>query len=530
MEADWVTRYERHFGDRVVRCFASRPNDCFAAFAASAERDPGHEALVAGETRLTYAELSGLVGRAADALRNLGIAAGDRVVLFSANRADFVISLYAAFRLGAIAVPADARLTAPEVAHVARDSGARLILHDAPRTGQVPSPEELPPDCRAVAIDGLDSAVVEQPPPYVPSEEDPALIVYTSGTTGKPKGAILSHFGIVHSALHFQLNEEMSADDRIAVVTPVTHVTGLIMGVISAIQFGATVLLAERFKARDFLEFAAHERMTQTVMVPAMYALCLLEDDLSAFDLSAWRLGNYGGAPMPVATIEAVAERLPALQLVNGYGATETASPAIMLRPGEGLRHAQSVGRPLPCADICIMDEAGCEVPDGTAGEIWIAGPMVAEGYWNDPAATAAGFVGGYWRSGDVGMRDAAGYVHILDRIKDVVNRGGYKIYSAEVENVLAELADVLEVAVVGRPCPVLGERVQAFIGLRPGAQLCEDDLHSHAAARLADYKRPEAYVLSETPLPRSSNGKVLKRDLRALASAADAPPLRRTA
>ena len=200
------------------------------------------------------------------------------------------------------------------------------------------------------------------------------------------------------------------------------------------------------------------------MMVPAMYNLCLLHPSFAQARLERWRMGGYGGAPMPVATIDALAARLPELVLINAYGATETTSPATMMPMGQTRAHADTVGVPLPAADLRVMDDDGRELPPGETGELWIGGPMVVPGYWANPEASAASFTAGYWHSGDLGSIDAEGYVRVFDRKKDMLNRGGYKIYSVEVENVLMAWPGMVEAAIVGRPCPVLGERVHAFV------------------------------------------------------------------
>jgi acyl-CoA synthetase (AMP-forming)/AMP-acid ligase II len=254
--------------------------------------------------------------------------------------------------------------------------------------------------------------------------------------------------------------------------------------------------------------------MTHTVLVPAMYNLCLLQADFDRHDLSAWRIGGYGGAPMPLPTITRFAEKLPRLGLMNLYGATETTSPATMMPAQETGRHPASVGVAVPCGELRVMDDAGREVAPGESGELWIKGPMVVAGYWNDAAATACEFTGGFWHSGDIGALDAEGFVYVLDRKKDMINRGGYKIYTAEVESTLLEHPAIAEAAVVAVPCPVLGERVHAFITLRDSA-VTSEALRAFCLERLADYKAPESFSLRSAPLPRNANGKVLKRALR---------------
>jgi long-chain acyl-CoA synthetase len=276
---------------------------------------------------------------------------------------------------------------------------------------------------------------------------------------------------------------------------------------------GKLIIMAE-FKAAEYLKVAASERVTYTVMVPAMYNLCLLQPDFGDYDLSSWRIGGFGGAPMPVATIEKLDARIPGLKLMNCYGATETTSPSTIM-PGElTASHIDSVGLPCPGAEIVVMDGNGCELPRGEIGEIWIRSASVIRGYWNNPQATAESFTGGFWHSGDLGSIDKENFVRVFDRQKDMINRGGLKIYSAEVESVLAGHPGVVESAIIAKPCPVLGERVHAVIVTRDDS-IRQDSLHAWCAERLSDYKVPETMALTSEPLPRNANGKVLKRQLR---------------
>ena len=278
-----------------------------------------------------------------------------------------------------------------------------------------------------------------------------------------------------------------------------------------------------QFKAPAFLQLAQRERMTHTLMVPAMYNLCMLCPEFDGIDLSTWRVGAYGGAPMPVASIEKLALKMPRLMLMNCYGSTETTSPATLMPQGDTAAHNDTVGKPLACVEMRVMDAQGHELPAGEMGELWIKGPMVVKGYWDNPQATDDNFTAGFWHSGDLGSIDAQGYVRVHDRIKDMINRGGYKIYTIEVENALYEHAAVQECAVVAKPCPVLGERVHAFISLKPGhlpSDALSNEIRSHCAARLSDYKVPESYSVGVEPLPRNANGKLLKREMREQAAA----------
>jgi O-succinylbenzoic acid--CoA ligase len=527
-EAHWAAfkvpaiRHEAHFNDRVVRCFAERPRSFHQMFEQALAAHPARRAIVFGDSALTYEALDAEVGRIAAGLAAAGIAQGDRVVLFLGNRPAFVSLLLATQRLGAIAVPVGTREQRPGLAYVLRQCGAKAIVFDAALAGVVPDAAEAPGLALRVCADGdgagsLNALGHGLPPPRAAApvrEEDTAVLLYTSGTTGNPKGAMLSHFNIVHSAIHYQACFGLDENDCAGLAVPASHVTGLIAVIAAMLRVGGAMLIFAEFRADQFVAVAARERMTYTLMVPAMYNLCLMRGAMDEHDLSAWRIGGFGGAPMPPSTVEAMAQTLPGLTLVNAYGATETTSPATAVPPGAIVEGNDSVGVALPCASVIAVDDDGVEVAPGVSGELWIGGPMVVRGYWDNPEATAQGFTAGYWHSGDIGSIDAQGYVRIFDRKKDMLNRGGYKIYSAEVENVLMALPGVLEAAVVGRPCPVLGERVHAFL-YAPGGGLDAAAVRQHCATRLADYKVPEEVTLMDAPLPRNANGKLMKRVLR---------------
>lgn len=508
---------ERHFGDRDILCFRDRPKNVLALLVGAVARNPNGEAIVAGDRRIGYRELGDLVDRAARGLLADGIGAGDRVAILLDNRPEFVIALLAAIRLGAIAVPINVREQTDELAFILNDCGAIALVHEAALAERLPVPNRVPAVVRRYVVGGegdFDDLPTHRGlalPPLAADEEATAILLYTSGTTGHPKGAMLTHMNIAHSAMHYQTCFDLAAKDRSMLVVPASHVTGIVAIILSMIRAGGAVIMMRSFDAPAFLELAARERMTHTVMVPAMYNLCLLRADFAAHDLSSWRIGAYGGASMPEATIASLANHLPDLSLANAYGATETTSPTTIMPLGGTAARADSVGQVVPCGEIKILDDDGVQLAPGEVGEICIKGPMVVPGYWNKPEATAENFVDGYWHSGDLGSVDADGYVMVLDRKKDLINRGGYKIHSAEVENVLSYHPDVAEVAAVPKPDPVLGERVHCFV-LGTGATVDPGDLKTFCAERMADYKVPESFTLIDQPLPRNANGKVMKR------------------
>lgn len=519
-QSRYQIQQETHFDGRVLNCFRPRSESAYGIFSSAARKHPDAEALVGDDRRLTYSELADAAGAVAAQLKALGVRPGLRVAMYLANRIEFVSVYLGILRLGAVAVPMDVRLKGPEIAHVVNHSGACILLHEATLADQLPERRNVPDLIALVPVsdEGIhwpESQTGAFPPEHRITESDGlATLLYTSGTTGLPKGAMLTHLNFAHSVIHFELILGLSQGrERTLLVVPASHVTGL-LAIMSFLWVGGAVIMSRAFKAPAFLKLAADERITHTVMVPAMYNLCLLQPDFLAYDLSNWRLGHFGGSPMPMTTIQDLADRLPQLRLVDGYGATECCSPVALSPPDMPTAKRAAIGLPVHCAEIRIVGPDGAELPTGETGEIWIRGPMIVPGYLDNPEANAANFTDGFWHSGDIGKLDEDGYLYISDRIKDVINRGGYKIYSVEVEGVLNRHPDVLESAVVAKPCPVLGERVHAFVtAKKPG--LTSETLFEYCATRLADYKQPETYTILDTPLPRNSGGKVLKRDLR---------------
>ena len=515
-----ATRTELHYGARMLRCFVERPKSVHAMLANAVARRAHGLALICGEQTLSYAELNALVGEAAGSLRALGVEKGDRVAMVLGNSIEFVVVLFALARLGAVSVPLNIRHTLAENSHIIKDCAAKLVVHEFDLADRVPTAGVLSSLKHAVAIGregGERLAELCGAAPILRAEavgeEETATILYTSGTTGRPKGAMLTHLSIAHSVIHYRVTMGLTEDDRGLIAVPMSHVTGLIALVHAMVHCAGTLVVMPAFKASEFIDLAARHQMTYTLIVPAMFNLCLLASNFETADLSHWRVSGYGGAIMPEATLERIAEKLPKLKLLNCYGATETTSPAAIMPPEQTVARKESVGLAVSCGDILVMDANGAETRYGHPGEIYIGGAMVVPGYFNNPEAAEREFVAGYWKSGDLGIMDEKGYLRVIDRIKDVINRGGFKIYASEVENVLLEHPAVVEVAVVAKPCPVLGERVHAFVVLRHAVD--EAELQRHCADLLSDYKVPETFRRLEGALPRNANGKVLKRNLR---------------
>jgi long-chain acyl-CoA synthetase len=524
---DWgnlwpALRLESHYGDRVVPCFQDRPSSLYQLLEHAVAQNTKGDALVCGADRLSYAQLQQQSSRLATGLSKRGVKAGGRVAMLLGNRNEFVVTLYALAHLGAIAVPISIREQAPGLAYMLSHCAAVMVIHEADLACLLPSAQDAPNLQHRVSMALCQgSKLYEQlledgecPPVAAVAQEDTAVILYTSGTTGRPKGAMLTHLSIVHSSLHYQIGMSLGKHDNSIAAVPLSHVTGLIAMITTFTLAAGKLVIMPSFKAAEFLKLAEKEAMTHTLMVPAMYNLCLLQSDFDSYNLSGWRIGAFGGAPMPVATIERLAQTVPTLMLMNCYGSTETTSPSTLMPPGQTTAHNDTVGMPLGCVEMRVMDDKGCEVPANVLGEIWIKGPQVVPGYWENPEATQENFTAGFWHSGDIGSMDANGYVKVVDRKKDMINRGGYKIYTIEVENALYAHSAVQECAVVSKPCPVLGERVHAFVMLKTPGDL-EIELREFCRTRLSDYKVPESFTISTTPLPRNANGKLVKRDMR---------------
>lgn len=518
-------RRETHYDGRSMLCFSERPANLAAMFDDLVARFGDRPAIV-DDCALSYRELDRLVRSIAASLTELGIGKGDRVALFLGNCWEFLAVTLACNRLGVLVVPIGIRQRRAELDFLLNNSGAKVVVFEAELAGEIPAAAEVPQLAHRFAAHGpADGArpfedLLAGDPAAAPlaamHEDDTAVILYTSGTTGKPKGAELTHLSILHSSYAFARAHELTEHDRGLVAVPLSHVTGLVgVSYATIAAGGCVVLMRQAFKTADFLALASREKITWSILVPAIYTLAVMHPDFDRHDLSAWRIGCFGGAPMPVPTIEMLAKRLPILQLRNAYGATETTSPTTIMPQAYWRDHMDSVGQVIPYAHVRVLDADDNEVAPGDPGELLISGPMVVPRYWQRPDANAREFVNGYWRSGDIGSIDKDGFVRVFDRKKDMINRGGFKIFSAEVENVICGIEGVLETAIIGTPDPVLGERVNAIVVTSEGVHLNERDVAAYCAARMSDYKVPESIIIRSEPLPRNANGKIQKTVLR---------------
>jgi len=449
---------------------------------------------------------------------------GGRVAILLPNLPELAIAYLGAIAAGAVAVPVNFRLSAAEVGYVLSDCGASMLVTTAAQHAKLaPLPEARTVQTWLV-VDGagptgalpfaaaLGEAPAHEPAPASP--DDVACLLYTSGTTGFPKGAMISHGNALFNARSCRRTLGYREDDVGLLTLPLFHVTGLHSQLVALLAVGATVVLQREYDTRRMLELAARHRVTALFLVPAIYKLVTLREDLAAFDLSSVRLAAYGGAPMDPATIGAVRQLFPGVELHNCYGLTECSSLGTVLPSDAVLSRADSVGLPVPGTEAEVRSERGDPLPRGVAGELYLRGPHIVQGYFGAPEKTRAAIQGGWLRTGDVARIDEQGFVYVLDRVKDMVNRGGEKIFGLEVENVLCAFPGVAEAALVGVPHVVFGEVPVAFVAALPGASLDAEALRAHCAARLADFKVPVAVRFVEK-LPRNPGGKVVKQELR---------------
>jgi len=473
----------------------------------SARRAPDKTAVIFGDRKVGYAELNAAADRAAGALLRHA-SPGDRVALMLPNRVEFLECYFGILKAGLVAVPMNPLLKAGEVAHILADSGARVVIAGDLSVGEVEQ------DVLVLNPDRPDYLGVVDPLPWAASTsaDDTAVIIYTSGTTGRPKGAELTHFQLYLNCSLSGERFDTQPDDVALAVLPFFHVYGLSSVVNVSIRRTGTIVAVPRFEPKLVLDAMAAHRVSVLAGVPTMYH-ALLHADTSGYDLSALRIGSCGGASMPEAVLKGVEEKF-GITVLEGYGLSETGSTATM-NPSVDDRRLLSIGKPIWGVDVRVAaTDTGGELPVGEIGEILVRGHVVMKGYHNNPEATAAAITDGWLHTGDLGYRDADGFLYVVDRIKDLIIRGGFNVYPREVEEVLYGHPAVAEAAVVGRPDERLGEEIVAVLALKPGASFDTAELIAYCRERLADYKCPREVRLLDV-LPKSATGKLLKRELR---------------
>jgi long-chain acyl-CoA synthetase len=472
-----------------IKRYDTLPRNLAQVLRASVDQRGGAEAVAetGGGPRLSYAQLWDRAARVAGGLRALGVRRGDRVAIRQGNGVDWVLAFLGGVLAGAVVVPVNTRFTEEEAGYVVTDSGARYVF----------APADALPDGDPLAVEDAGPA-------------DPAAIFYTSGTTGFPKGAVTSHENFLSNAETCRRALYVTPGElRTLISVPLFHVTGCNSQLLVAMYTGGAAVIMPAFEVGAFLRAICDERIDTLVAVPAIYWLAISHPGFAGTDISSVRSVSYGGAPIAPDLVARLARAFPQARLGNGFGLTETSSVATFL-PHEFVAHADSVGFPAPVCDVRL----DAVLPDGT-GELLVRGPNVVPGYWNKPEATAATFAGGWLHTGDLARIDDEGLVYLVDRMKDMINRGGENVYCVEVENALAGAPGVYEAAVLGVPDEVMGEKVGAVIVPVPGYRFDVAAVLDYLGGHIADFKIPQYIAVSTEPLPRNAGGKLLKRKLR---------------
>lgn len=534
------------------RARTAPPPTALHAFRAAVARAPeGHPALAYFDGRLTYREVDALSDSVAGHLAARGLRRGDRVAIMLQNSPHFVLALLGAWKAGATVVPLNPMYKSGEVGHVLKDAGVTaLVCSDRAWAAYLRQTAEEAPDLTValtaceldlqsendprvlgferlpapgpddLADDLLTAARAGHTPPdgRELGPEDVALISYTSGTSGTPKGAMNSHANIMVNAERQRTGHPVAEGAAYFALAPLFHITGMVCQLAACVANAGTLVLAYRFEAGVVLDaFAAH-RPAYTVGPSTAFMALAAHPDATPDHFASFQVISSGGAPLPPALVEKFRAGFgPYIR--NGYGLTECTAPCASVPPEreapvDPVSGTLSVGVPGPDTVVRILDETGQEVPFGEQGEIAVRGPQVVSGYWNLPEATEAAFPDGELRTGDIGFMDAAGWLYVVDRKKDMINASGFKVWPREVEDVLYTHPAVREAAVVGVPDPYRGETVRAYVSLRPGTSVEPGELGTYCKERLAAYKYPrEVEILAE--LPKTASGKILRRELR---------------
>ncbi len=492
-------------------------------------RTPDQPLAVFGDRVLTYRGMGQWSAELAAGLHERGVGAGDVVGLLSYNNIEFLATIFAANHLGAIAMPINWRLAAPELRFILEHSQARALVCDGDLVELANEATlDLPGDLVRVGIAAVAAAgwlrfadlradatdLVRAPV----GGDDLHRLMYTSGTTGRPKGAMLTHANLAWKNYAHIAEFGFTAADVGLASGPLYHVGALDLVTTTMIAVGATTVIHRVFDAEHVVDEIERSRVTAVWAAPAMVRAILDVPGVEQRDLSSLRVIIAGGEKMPIPYIERLRTVFPSAWLADAYGLTETVSGDTFLDRESTVSKLGSVGRPCQYLELDIWDEQGASLSAGARGEVVLRGPKVFKGYWRDPDATDAAFAGGWFHTGDIGVKDDDGYVYIVDRLKDMIVSGGENIASSEIERVLYEHAAVLDVAVVGRPDERWGEVPVAYVVLDPAAAATPDDLVEHCRGQLAKFKVPKA-VIAVDALPRNPSGKVLKRDLRDRAS-----------
>ncbi|MFE9643403.1 acyl-CoA synthetase [Streptomyces sp. NPDC006365] len=478
----------------------------------SARRTPARAAVHYGERTWTYEELDDAVSRAARVLCDMGLAPGDRVGAYGHNSDAYLIGFLACARAGLVHVPVNQNLTGDDLAYIVGQSGSTLVMADPDLAGQ------LPDGVRVLPLRDADDSLLARlasTAPYdgdEPRTEDLVQLLYTSGTTAAPKGAMMTHRALVHEYLSAIAALDLSAGDLPVHSLPLYHSAQMHVFLLPYLAVGARNTILDAPDAEQIFDLIETGRADSLFAPPTVWIGLSNRPDFATRDLSGLRKAYYGASIMPVPVLERLKERLPKLAFFNCFGQSEIGPLAMVLGPHEHKGRMDSCGRPVLFVEARLVDESGKDAPDGERGEIVYRSPQLCEGYWDKPEETAEAFRDGWFHSGDLAVRDADGYFTVVDRVKDVINSGGVLVASRQVEDVLYTHDAVAEVAVIGLPDARWIEAVTAVVVRRD--EVTEEELLAYARERLAGFKAPKR-VLFVDGLPRNASGKILKRELR---------------
>ncbi|MFZ5649870.1 MAG: long-chain-fatty-acid--CoA ligase [Bacillota bacterium] len=501
--------------------------DLGGVLALNARRHPEKEALVYGENRFNYRQFNAGANRLAHVLIGLGVKKGDKVALMMQNSDRFCFAFFAVMKAGGVAVPMNYRLAPPEAQYVLDHSESTVMIFDPEYLplvrevrGGLPGVRHYiqawgkPEDESVLEWDRIVDGMPETDPGVRVEEWDDCEILYTSGTTGRPKGALFDHHRIIHVGFNACVFMGINQKTRMLHVAPLFHSAELNLFLVSGTYVGATHVVHRVFNPVDVLKTLQDEKISFFFGVPTMYNFMLQVPNLESYDLSSVKRWGYGAAPMAPELVRQSMERLRSDQFYNLCGLTEAGPGGILLEPEDQLRKPGAGGKAIVNTEARVVDNDGSDVKPGVVGELVLRGETIMKCYYRNPEATAETIKDGWLHTGDLAVIDDEGYITLVDRKKDMIITGGENVYSTEVEQVLYEYPGVLEAAVIGVPNPVWGETVAAVICPKPGVTLAPEEIRSFCMNRLADYKVPRIFYFTGL-LPRNASGKVLKIRLR---------------
>ncbi len=486
-------------------------------------KHPDKDCIRANGKGYTYRDIQNMSRNAAGIFQKRGIKKGDRISIMSQNTVSFVVAFFGTLMAGGVVVPVNHKLMAPEVDYILENSGSKLFLFDGSLAGVAEKitsgAQKMAMDTKAPVGDFFDDLAAKGAPfsPVEINDADTAQILYTSGTTGKPKGCMITHQSIILNGLYSALVIKMDEDDRVLIAMPIWHSSPINNWFAGAQVAGGTVVLIREYHPLHFLQAVQSEKCTVYFGAPISYIMPLqMLPNFDTFDLSSMRIWIYGGGPISIETAKMIQAKYKSDKFMQVYGMTETGPAGMALQPKDQLRKPGSIGRcGNPGVDIKVMKSPAEQAGPGETGEIWLRADCVMTGYYNDPRATAEVFApGGWYKSGDVARLDEDGYLYIVDRTKDMIVTGGENVYSKEVEDAISACPGVVEAAVIAVPHPSWGETVAAVVVGGKDAGLTEEKLKAHLSEKLAKYKIPKVFHLVES-LPHTPTGKVMKYKLR---------------